>query len=401
MSRHYMDDLVQFIKDEPKWETKISKSPLSIRVKRDGELPYYNFVYNLIETKFDKPMLYACRGSILQVSDDRKTVRPVCYPFSKFFNYGEGRAAQIDWSQPVKVRDKIDGSFIKRWWSPIENKWRWCTNGTMNLEGTLVDIPGLPFRTWSDLVAAALSSENVESLDRVPTVYTMMFEVTSLWNRVVINYGAKPKLWLLGLRNNETGEEVTPEEAQEKWGLSFEVPSSYDLDWEGVLELVGEMDKDHEGVVIQDAHFNRVKVKAESYLAIHRLKDASGQFSTKRLWECVQEGVQDDVRANFEEMREAVGQMEETMKSVRRELSKWIEYCVTVLEAPEMKRYDEKRRKKEYAAVVMNGDAKPFSSALFRVFTAWENGQTSFDSIVDEFVEKIDHETALRLSKTK
>ena len=52
------------------------------------------------------PLVAECRGIILDEQDDW---RVVSYPFDKFFNYNESKAAVLDWSQGVDVYEKLDG----------------------------------------------------------------------------------------------------------------------------------------------------------------------------------------------------------------------------------------------------------------------------------------------------
>jgi tRNA splicing ligase len=50
-----------------------------------------------------------CRGIVLDENDDWKIV---CYPYTKFFNYGEFNAVKLDWNKPLKVSAKVDGTLV-------------------------------------------------------------------------------------------------------------------------------------------------------------------------------------------------------------------------------------------------------------------------------------------------
>lgn len=54
------------------------------------------------------PIVQECRGLILD-EDDNWAV--VSYPFDKFFNFNESKAAHLDWASGVDVFEKVDG-----WW---------------------------------------------------------------------------------------------------------------------------------------------------------------------------------------------------------------------------------------------------------------------------------------------
>ena len=66
-------------------------------------------------------------GIVLQ----KNTNKVVCYPFSKFFNAGEHRAAQVDWTTAV-FTEKLDGSLIKLYYLETEKQWVAATNNTID-----------------------------------------------------------------------------------------------------------------------------------------------------------------------------------------------------------------------------------------------------------------------------
>ena len=84
--------LIEFIKNNIDWEQKLQDKPYCITIKRKDNFIIFN--YNQIESDFYNPIVKECRGVILE----DKTFKPVCVPFYKFGNYGEGYADTIDWS---------------------------------------------------------------------------------------------------------------------------------------------------------------------------------------------------------------------------------------------------------------------------------------------------------------
>lgn len=108
-------ELLKFIKDNANWEELLTKKPYCLKIKKDED--YTILSYNQIESDFYNPIVRECRGIILENS----TLTPVCVPFYKFGNYGEGYVPDIDWSS-ARTQEKVDGSLIKVWYH--NGKWR-------------------------------------------------------------------------------------------------------------------------------------------------------------------------------------------------------------------------------------------------------------------------------------
>jgi hypothetical protein len=224
--------------------------------------------------------------------------------------------------------------------------------------------------------------------------YTLMFELIGGPNRIVVRY-PEIDLILLGARNNITGIEITPEEAKEKWHLPFDIPRIYDLhSYEDIKTLTETFKNDQEGIVVCDKNFNRVKIKGDAYLSIHRLKDANGNFTSKRLYECIQTGVIDDIRSNFPEYEEMVKGIFEEVKYTKNLLRGNLQYLFDILADPAMRRYDEKRRKKEYAQIVMSSsNLKPISDLCFDWYKEVESGNiVSPENAIEKWMKKLDYE---------
>ena len=76
--------------------------PYNCNVSEDGN--YYLIKYNQIRSDFSNKAVCQARGIILRKTDNKI----VCWPFEKFFNYGEKYASSINWDS-AKVQEKIDG----------------------------------------------------------------------------------------------------------------------------------------------------------------------------------------------------------------------------------------------------------------------------------------------------
>jgi hypothetical protein len=102
---------------------------------------------------------------------------------------------------------------------------------------------------------------------------TYMFELTTPMNRIVVNY-EKSTVWLLGIRNTQTGEE-TPVESIVAQSLGVPVCPSYKLNnLSELLDFVGSKAPfEQEGIVVRNGQ-DRVKVKSLAYVAYNRVRDS-------------------------------------------------------------------------------------------------------------------------------
>ena len=172
--------LIEFIKDHNNWEELLQQEPYCLKIKRDNN--YIIFNYNQIMSDFSNSIVKEARGIILE----DKTYRVVCFPFMKFFNVQEPNASQIDW-ESARVQEKIDGSLMKVWFH--NGTWHLSTNGQIDAADS--DSSCSAFPTFKALFLEALKKYGFtwESFtNTLDTNYTYMFELTSPYNRVVIEY---------------------------------------------------------------------------------------------------------------------------------------------------------------------------------------------------------------------
>jgi hypothetical protein len=301
------DYLTNFIKKNPDtFEEELAKPPYSVKVKRHPERPnLVMFKYSQFDSDFTNPVVRCCRGSVYDIREDG-IVKPYLMPFFKFSNYGENGADPIDWKGELFVRDKLDGSLLKLLKEPTGDLW--TTNGSFDIG---VEVPELipaandenlkPPYTFASLRDYALAGHE-EEIKRLPEGWTFMFELTSPYNRIIVPY-RETKLYLLGCRD-QGGLEHTPEWTMETFGLSFPTPQIYPLkSIDEVIAYCKTVDSiDREGVVVQDANFNRIKIKTEHYLSLFFLK-GEDHFSDERVFAAIKQGSIDDALAAWPELR--------------------------------------------------------------------------------------------------
>lgn len=96
----------EFIRCNSDWECLLSSEPYCISISEDtvNGRDLVLLKYDQLNSDLGNEIVQECRGLIL----DAHTFEVVCYPFNKFFNYGESHAADIDW-RTAYVTEKLDG----------------------------------------------------------------------------------------------------------------------------------------------------------------------------------------------------------------------------------------------------------------------------------------------------
>ncbi len=256
-----MSYLVDFIKKNPDWREALAAPPYSLKIKDEGN--YTLFMYNQLNSDFYNPIVKEARGVILDLTGEEPRV--VCRGFDKFGNYGEGYVDTIDWSSAV-VQEKVDGSIVKLWYDRAQ--WRISSNSTINAYKAVLDQSGISIGSLFEQAFEAVGAR-VEWFD---PHYTYIFEIVSPYNRVVIDYG-ETALYMLGERNNETGEEIA---IDREWWSIFKHPQVYKLDsLKSCITAAAALNEgekvEHEGFVVVDKYFHRIKIKSPLYVAKHHV----------------------------------------------------------------------------------------------------------------------------------
>ena len=256
-------ELGKFCSKHENWEELLTAEPYYIKIKEDG--PYVIFNYDQIRSDFTIPIVREARGIIFRKG---KWDYPVCWPFTKFFNFGEPNVAEIDWNTAF-VSEKVDGSLIKVWW---DGDWKISTNGTIDaFKAELSDVKYNSFGTYFCDTIYEYYNRFDDFTCRLDTDYTYMFELVGPYNRVVVPY-EEPAIYFIGARDKTTGEEFhcTKVVAGALGMGKFKLPIQFKLDsLESCIEAVEAFGWDEEGFVVADACGNRVKIKSPAYVMAH------------------------------------------------------------------------------------------------------------------------------------
>lgn len=277
---------------------------LGIKVKEYPEHDLYVFNYCQIESPKTHPVVMECRGLIL-----KNDFTPVCRPFDRFFNHSEALnvTENFDISSSI-VYEKLDGSLVKLYF--YDDQWRVATRGTAFAESE-----NYTGESFESLIVKAFGCDSIDQLDEtlkmvlLPRHCTFIFEYTSPNNRVVTPY-KEDKMYLLGIRHNITGNEFKSSNLcwaheMQRVGLNVTKPKTFQFSSEEEMkQFVNSLDGLQEGVVAHDTKNDiRVKMKADQYVAVHRLR-GDNIPTPKRIMGLVVTNETEEYLAYFPEERE-------------------------------------------------------------------------------------------------
>jgi T4 RnlA family RNA ligase len=254
----------------------------------------FSLNYDQIEAKESDPLSQETRGLILSAEDGKfflsqavvvngklsydlvspGQTRVLAYPMNRFFNHGQGSAAEINWHDPnLAVLEKLDGTLTIVYWDPFTNLW--CVATRSVSEADLIMDNGLfTFRTLFekalyDTTGGLPFDQFAALLDKG---YTYCFELTTPYNRIVVAY-PECRITMLAARKMSSLKEVDPREVK-----IDVIPVVQAHTYTSVQELVDWVSSlnpmEHEGVVVRDGDYNRIKVKNAAYVAYNKVRDA-------------------------------------------------------------------------------------------------------------------------------
>lgn len=240
----------------------LESAPYHLKVRQLGSL--YNFDYHQIKSPKNHPLVQQCRGKVIFRDHEFGNHRVVAWPMTRFFNYGEPHADEIDWSSAI-IRTKEDGSLLKVYWVEELGEWHVGTRGTVSIHAPDGDEN---FRVlWDHCLNHNLI--NLDSLDKTKCYW---FELVSPDNQIVVEYH-QTMLIHLGSRCMQTLQELHLDEHSIE---GIPQPKSFSLaSLDDCVGLVKQFKaKKAEGVVVVDRYFRRIKVKSPDYVLAHHERSA-------------------------------------------------------------------------------------------------------------------------------
>lgn len=337
----------------------------SRRHRQHGELVLLKYD---IFADFGDPIVRECRGIILDESNNWNVVSRA---FDKFFNHGEGHAADIDW-KTARVQEKLDGSLCVMYHHA--GAWHVATSGTPDASGevrgsgvqeSLQKDSGV---TFADYFWNTLRLEGGRTPPRGYENFCFAFELMGPANRVVVVHD-REWMRLLAVRDRVTGLELNVEEF---WGLVNVAPvRSFPLS--SVDEIMRSFEHispvSQEGYIVVDGHRNRVKIKHPGYVALHHAKDG---MSPKTFAEIARTGEVSEVIAAFPEF----GPL---LDDARAKYTAFVERCQA--------EYDRIKHIPVQKDFAMEALKTPYSAALFHMRKGKDLRELAKSVTIDTFMQ--------------
>ena len=221
------------------------------------------YIYNYSETaQYERvwnEITLQCRGLILD-----KTGKVVARPFPKFFNLEELVNEPIP-NLPFEVYEKMDGSLGISY----------CLD-----EEIFIATRGSFISEQSEKANELLNTKYASAKTQMNPAITYLFEIIYPTNRIVLDYGAKEALVLLGMIETATGKELPLAD------IGFPIVKKYD-GLNDLHQLKALAFDNKEGFVVKFSNNFRLKVKFEEYVRIHRIMT---QVSSITIWENLKAG---------------------------------------------------------------------------------------------------------------
>lgn len=230
------------------------------------ELMILNYTEQCTWNKAWDDITLACRGFIFNTV----TGEVVARPFSKFFNHDQEGAPALTLDTPVVVTEKMDGSMGILYQTP-DGEWAIATRGS--------------FASDQALWATKFYNDNYADMWEPVDGFTYIFEIIYPENRIVVDYGDKQGLVLLGKVNKRTGR--TRVLRRHETLCPTEVVETHEFKTYGEV-IASDQRSNKEGFVLWNPEADwRVKIKHEEYVILHRFMTNT---SPKNIWEVLSAG---------------------------------------------------------------------------------------------------------------
>lgn len=319
----------------------------AVKAKRHGKYPELVCLkYNQIESPFAEQVVQDCRGIIL---NEKANWDVVCLTFRKFFNHGEGHAAQIDWAT-AEVQEKLDGSLMQMYW--YDGKWQVASSGTPDASGNVVCVNIEGTETFADLFWRTFREQGLLEPPEQYKHCSFAFELMTPFNRVIVPH-RESRVVLLAVRNNVTGQEMSPK----LFGFLYQTVRAFPLtSFDECVASFQHIDPlQQEGYVVVDGSYNRVKMKSPAYVALAHMRGEG--FTHKRVLEIIRAGETGELLSYFPEWKSTFEELGEKFGALVSELE--TEYA-RLSHIPVGSKEDQK-------AFALEANKTRYPSALFQI----------------------------------
>lgn len=305
------------------------------------------------------PLGLECRGSVF----DSKTGKCLCRPFEKFFNFHEMQTDQqkaiisrIDNGSCREFTKKRDGSMI----TPVL-----LPNGKLDFKTKKSFDSDVAKLAKQYITTAATTDLRDWCIDRCEEGWTPIFEFTHPESQIVIEYGDRPTLTLLAVRNIKSG-------AYMPLALADSIAPIIESDVYGTYEELERAQTDlegEEGWVLEildtgNLSSSRVKFKTVWYNDRHRLLD----LRERDVADAVIEDKIDDLRESMVAAGADLMRLYEIQQKVVTELTSLMDVSVNLL-----KQAKEKDDTQKGVALFMQDGHKEFLPIVMALFAGDES----------------------------
>jgi len=209
------------------------------------------------EAKWDEVTL-SCRGLVFDDEGNQ-----VSYPFKKFFNIEENKHTPAN---DFEIYEKVDGSLITVF--NYNGEWVVSSRGSF---------------TSDQAIAAQKLFKQLMNLDRIDKAATYLFELIAPWNRIVVDYGEREELILLGARAKYfEASHLDLYELSKMLGCNLIRKFDFD-DYKEIQKLNWE---NSEGFIVRFSNGDRCKIKFADYVKLHRVLTNCSSYD---IWENLKE----------------------------------------------------------------------------------------------------------------
>ena len=274
-------------------ENELNSLKETYHITSNRHSAYPNLVqlkYSQIDSKMTERIVQECRGLIL---DEANNWEIVSYPFDKFFNYNESNAAKLDWENAT-VFEKLDGSLMVMYY--YNDQWQVGSSGLPDASGNVrnqeYNLNGLFQRIWKE--------SGYESPKNKTSCY--MFEMVDPSTKVLVPY-KESRISLIGVRDLKSLKEYSIDQVENnEWQKAKRYPLQ---SLEKILEECKALNPmQHEGYVVCDSQFRRVKIKSPQYVKLSLIqKNTNPRLNDKYLVEIIQANEGEEFLSYFESYR--------------------------------------------------------------------------------------------------
>jgi len=242
-----------------KLEDFLNRENLNTKEKGDLILFDYNKIIQF-KQDWDEISLQA-RGIVF----NKKTGEIIARGFSKFFNYEElhgeagkrlPKAFQPNFEGDFIVLNKLDGSMGLTY--SYKDEWH------INTRGAFESDQAVWAKKWFD--------KNIKT-DKMSKSFTYIFEIIYPDNRIVVDYGKKEMLSLIGMIDKRDGSEESYHSMKaHSHFMGCEITERYYFEkFEDIFTARDKLTMNEEGYVITFRNGYKFKLKGEEYCKVHRM----------------------------------------------------------------------------------------------------------------------------------